>query len=115
MSAATKAMGTEALLVRALEETRAVERLIEQGEWQQAVDHNAARQRLLVEAFGHEPGAIARGATPHLKAITDEILALNDRLIGLAEHRRRSVERESDVLQLGQRAAAAYHRAGSNR
>jgi hypothetical protein len=108
-------MDTEALLARALEETHAVERLIERGEWQQAVDHNAARQRLLAEAFGHDPAAIARGMAPHLRAIADEILALNNRLIGLAEHRRRSVERESDVLQLGQRAAAAYHRAGTDR
>jgi hypothetical protein len=108
-------MTTEALLARALEETRAVERLITECFGEQAVDHNTARQRLLAEAFGEEPGSLEQRVAPHLKAITDEILELNNRLIGLAEHRRRGVERESDELRLGQHAAAAYHRAGSDR
>jgi hypothetical protein len=99
-----------ALLARALEETRAVERLIEQGEWHQALDHDSERQRLLAAAFGSGVHPGARGAPdPSLRAIIDEILSLNNRLIGLAEHRRRGVERESDLLQLGRRATAAYY------
>ncbi len=107
MSAAPQDVTPATLLARALEETRAVEALIEQGEWQQALERDAARQRLMMAAFG--PDA-SRMRAPELRALTDELLRMNDRLIGLAEHRRRAVERESDVLQLGRRAVAAYHR-----
>jgi hypothetical protein len=106
---------TAELLACALEETREVERLIEQGEWQQALDHDSARQRLLAAAFAHDVEQSARRAPDAgLRAITDEILGLNNRLIGLAEHRRRGVERNSDLLQRGRRAADAYHRVSSD-
>ena len=111
MAAAPDAVSTAALLARALEETRAVESLIEQGEWQLALERDAVRQRFMLAAFGQDP---SRKQGPGLRALTDELLRLNNRLIGLAEHRRRGVERESDVLQLGRRAAAAYHQAGSD-
>ncbi len=89
-----------------------VESLIEQGEWSQALERDAARQRLMMAAFGQDA---TRMRDPGLRALTDELLRMNNRLLGLVEHRRRGVERESDVLQLGQRAAAAYHCAGSGR
>jgi hypothetical protein len=112
MSAAPRDVTTAALLARALEETRAVESLIEQGEWQQALERDAARQRLLLAAFGQDA---RRTQDPELRALTDELLKMNNRLIGLAEHRRRAVERESDVLQVGRRAAAAYHQVQPDR
>ncbi|MGH8262892.1 MAG: hypothetical protein ACRETU_02435 [Steroidobacterales bacterium] len=107
MSTASHEGSTLALLKRVLEETRAVERLIEQGEWQQAVERDAIRQRLLAEAFTQDG---SRVVDEEMRVIAGELLKLNDRLVGLAEHRRRGVERESDTLQLGRRALAAYHR-----
>ena len=112
MSAAPQDVSTAALLARALEETHAVEALIEQGEWQQALERDAARQLLMMAAFGQDA---SRALDPELRALTDELLRMNNRLIGLAEHRRRAVERESDVLQLGRRAAAAYHQVDTER
>lgn len=106
MTAALADESTAALLERALEETRAVELLIERGEWQEALERDAARQRLLVAAFGQDG---SRTLDDGLRALASELLRLNNRLLGLAEHRRRGVERESDTLQLGRRAAAAYH------
>jgi hypothetical protein len=96
-----------ALLGRVLEETRVVEQLIEQGEWQQAVEHDAIRQRLLAEAFAQDG---SRTIDAETRVIAGELLRLNDRLVGIAEHRRRGVERESDTVQLGRRALVAYHR-----
>lgn len=106
MTATPEDKSTTALLTRALEETRAVEALIERGEWQQALERDALRQRLMAAAFGQD-GRCA--LDPELRTLADELLRLNNRLIGLAEHRRRGVERESDTLQLGRRAVAAYH------
>jgi hypothetical protein len=102
-------MSALALLTRALEETRAVEMLIAAGEWQRALERDAARGRLLSAALGEDGTVLTR---PELRALTAEILQLNDRLIGMAEHRRRSVERDSDLLRLGRRAHAAYHQVG---
>ena len=106
MAAVPEDTPTTALLGRALEETRAVEALIERGEWQQALEHDALRQRLLAAAFGQDG---SHALDPKLRVLADELLRMNNRLIGLAEHRRRGVERESDTLQLGRRAVAAYH------
>ncbi len=106
MTAMPEDKSTTALLARALEETRAVEALIERGEWQQALERDALRQRLMAAAFGQDG---SRALDPELRTLADELLRLNNRLIGLAEHRRRGVERESDTLQLGRRAVAAYH------
>lgn len=106
MAPANATDATLTLLGRALEETRAVEQLIEQGDWQRALERDAARQHLLLEAFRQDgPGS----ADAETRSLAAELLALNDRVVGLAEHRRRGVERESDTLQLGRRAAAAYH------
>jgi len=99
------------LLKLALDETRAVERLIVEGEWQQALVHDAARGTLLAAALGRDSAILER---PELRALAAEILQLNEHLVGLAEHRRRGVERESDLVRLGRRAHAAYHRAGSD-
>ena len=107
MSTASQEGSTLALLERVLEETRTVERLIEQGDWQQALERDAIRQRLLAEAFALDG---SRSVDEKTRVIAGELLKLNDRLVGLAEHRRRGVERENDTLQLGRRALAAYHR-----
>ena len=94
------------LLGRALEETRAVEQLIEKGDWQQALERDVIRQHLLATAFEDD---VARPLSPELRLLAGELLQLNQRLVGLVEHRRRGVERESDTLQVGRRAVAAYH------
>jgi hypothetical protein len=107
MTGAPVGKSTAALLEQALEETRSVEALIERGEWQEALERDAARRELMTTAFGSD------GSHPldsNLRLLADELLRLNNRLIELAESRRGRVERESDELQLGRRAAAAYHR-----
>lgn len=49
------------------------------------------------------------------RSVLREIAALNDQSIGRLEHRRRSVERDMDMLSAGRRAVHAYAVTGSQR
>jgi hypothetical protein len=75
------------------------------GDWGAAADLEAAR-RTLVEAIFDGPPQAAE--LPAITATLREVVRVNDELVGLAEHRRRVLEREADTVATGRVAVRAY-------
>jgi hypothetical protein len=100
--------------VRACEQLLALTRCIrdglENGDWGTAADLEAERRGLLEAIFDGPPAA---ADLPAITAILHEVVRVNDELVGLAEHRRRALERDADVAALGRTAVRAYAAAGS--
>lgn len=93
-------------LARALELSREIAHLADQGDVRQAVTLDAERRRLLasIRATRGAPDAL----TAAERALLKEIGELNDRSIGRLEHRLRAKCRDLDMLAVGRRAVRAY-------
>lgn len=85
--------------------TRALRESVEAGDWGVAATLESERRALLECFFATRPPAdqLAR-----VLGMLRELIASNDALIGLAEHRQRAVAREADMVSTGRRAVRAY-------
>ena len=92
-------------LERALGISEQLAALADAGDLGQTVRLDAERRQLLKSARAamHPPDEQSR-------SILRKISLLNDRTIGLMEHRRRAKGREMDIAAVGRRAVAAYGR-----
>lgn len=92
-----------AALERALEISRELAADADRGEVRSAASLDAERRQLL---------QFVRGTLRPLDAsaleVLREITRLNDRAIGQWEHRKRSLERDMDLVAVGRRAVRAY-------
>ncbi len=113
MSAAAQA-GTEraADLERLLAITQQLRSDFEREDWARAAELEAERRALIERVFDERPTA---AELPRVTAALREVVRLNDELIGLAEHRRRSLGRRLDTVALGTRAANVYRSVGAPR
>jgi hypothetical protein len=92
-----------AALQRALEISRELTTVADGGDVRLTVSLDAERLQLLKCArAGLQP------MDADERAVLREIAALNDRAIGLMEHRRRITGRAMDTAAVGRRAVAAY-------
>jgi hypothetical protein len=85
--------------------TEALKRHLERGEWGAAAELELERRSLVERVFEVPPAATE---LPVLTATLREVVRINDELIGLAEHRRRAIARELDLLAVGREASRAY-------
>jgi hypothetical protein len=92
-----------AALQRALEISREVAAVADGGDLEMAVSLDAERLQLLKSAR-----ASLQPMDENSRAMLREIAALNDRALGLLEHRRRAKGRDMDMLAVGRRAVRAY-------
>lgn len=92
-----------AVLERALAISEQLAALADSGDVSQTVRLDAERRQLLQSA-----GAALRPLDEQSRAILREITALNDRTLGLMQHRQRAKGREMDIAAVGRRAVAAY-------
>lgn len=90
-------------LRRALQLSRELKAVADQGDAQAAMRLDAERLELLKFA---RQGASAPDADERL--MLQEIAQLNDESLGLLEHRRRSKGRQLDTVAVGRRALIAY-------
>lgn len=101
--------------VRACEQllvlTRRIRDGLESGDWGAAAELESERRGLVETIFDGPPPAAELAA---ITATLREVVRVNDELVGLAEHRRRALERDADVVALGRTAVRAYAAAGSN-
>ena len=95
------------LLERALGLSRELAQLAEAGDAVRAAALDGERRALL-----REVRASGRAFSEREQALLDDIQALNDRALGLLEHRLRIKARELDTAMTGQRALAAYGATG---
>jgi hypothetical protein len=98
---------TRELLSRALAISRELSQLAEAGDATATVTLNAERRELLRAAH---PGYDPRDEDE--RAVLAEIALLNDRALGLLEHRLRIKGRELDLAAAGRRAVMAYAATG---
>ncbi len=92
-----------------LDVTRRIRDDIANDRWGAAAELEHGRRVLIERVFAGVP------APDELPALTErlrEVVRLNDELIGLAEHRRRALAREADVVAVGQSALRAYSAVG---
>ena len=85
--------------------TEALKAQLERGDWGAAAELELERRRVVEKVFDVAPAA---AELPLLTATLREVVRLNDELIGLAEHRRRAIARELDLLAVGREASRAY-------
>jgi len=97
-------------LARALELSHEMLAVAEHGDASAVAGLDAERLRLL-DSRRSNPGNLNADERLVLQQIND----LNDRAIGLFEHRRRRIEREMDMLATGRRALVAYSATGLQR
>jgi hypothetical protein len=107
MSAAPDAMnvGRVAEFGQLLRLTETLKAHLERGEWGAAAAIELERRGLVERVFEVPPGA---KELPVLTATLREVVRINDELIGLAEHQRRAIARELDMLAVGREASRAY-------
>jgi hypothetical protein len=92
-----------AALQRALEISRELTAVAESGDLRLTVTLDAERLQLLKSVR-----AALRPMNEKDRSVLREIAALNDRALGLVEHRRRATGRDMDMLAVGRRAVRAY-------
>lgn len=90
---------------RLLELTATLKRHLQHGEWGLAAGLEVERRELVERVFDEPPAA---HELPALTAALREVVRINDELIGLAEHRRRALARDLDMLNVGREASRAY-------
>jgi hypothetical protein len=93
----------QAALQRALEISQQLAAVADGGDVDLAVRLDAERLQLLKSLR-----AALHPMDERSRSILREIAALNDRTIGLLEHRRRAKGRDMDIAAVGRRAVAAY-------
>jgi hypothetical protein len=94
-----------AALERALGISEQLAVLADRGDVRETVRLDAERLQLLKSAR-----AALHVLDEQSRSILRKITVLNDRTLGLMEHRRRAKGREMDVAAVGRRAVAAYGR-----
>jgi hypothetical protein len=92
-----------AALQRALEISREIAAVADGGDLPFAVSLDAERLQLLKSIR-----AALQPLDEQDRSVLREIAALNDRSLGLLEHRRRAKGRDMDMLTVGRRALRAY-------
>jgi hypothetical protein len=92
-----------AALQRALEISREIAAVADGGDLPLAVSLDAERLQLLKSIR-----AALQPLDEQDRSVLREIAALNDRSLGLLEHRRRAKGRDMDMLTVGRRALRAY-------
>jgi translation initiation factor 2B subunit (eIF-2B alpha/beta/delta family) len=97
-------------LARLLAITQQLRRDFEREDWARAAELEAERRGLIERVFDDRPTA---AELPGLTATLREVVRLNDELIGLAEHRRRTIGRRLDTVAIGTRAKSAYGTVGT--
>ena len=107
MSPGSRTQACERLLAL----TRRLRDGLESGDWGAAADLEAERRGLVETIFDGPPPA---AELPAITATLREVVRVNDELVGLAEHRRRALERDADAVALGRTAVRAYVAAGSH-
>ena len=85
--------------------TEALKGHLERAEWGAAAELELERRGLVERVFDVAP---APAELPVLTATLREVVRINDELIGLAEHRRRAIARDLDLLAVGRDASRAY-------
>jgi hypothetical protein len=93
----------DAGLTRALALSRELLAVAELGDVRAVADLDAERLRLL-----HSQRLKSRHMDADERLVLQQISELNDKAIGLLEHRRRGTEREMDTVAVGRRALIAY-------
>ena len=94
---------------RLVEVTRTLKRDFEAAHWNEVAELEVERRAIMERVFDETPTA---AELPVLTSALREVVKLNDELIGLAEHRRRTLGRELDLTLRGQRAGNAYRSHG---
>ena len=92
-----------AALERALAISEQLAALADGGDVSQTVRLDAERRQLLKSAR-----VALHPSDERSRAILREITVLNDRTLGLMQHRQRAKGREMDIAAVGRRAVAAY-------
>ncbi len=92
-----------ALLLRALRISEQLAAVADGGDVSLTVSLDAERLQLLKSAR-----AALHPLDERSRSILRDIAALNDRTLGLLEHRRRAKGRDMDMAVVGRRAVAAY-------
>jgi hypothetical protein len=94
---------TSPTLQRALELSEHILAVAEGNDLRSLAALDAERMQLL-KSFRLEQQLVAASD----RALLEEIALLNDRAVGMLEHRKRGKGREMDVAAVGRRAVAAY-------
>jgi len=94
---------THPALLRALELSEHILAVAEGNDLRSLAALDAERMQLL-KSFRLEQQLV----TASDRALLEEIALLNDRAVGMLEHRKRGKGREMDVAAVGRRAVAAY-------
>lgn len=94
---------TSPTLQRALELSERILAVAEGNDLRSLAALDAERMQLL-KSFRLEQRLVAASD----RALLEEIALLNDRAVGMLEHRKRGKGREMDVAAVGRRAVAAY-------
>lgn len=105
MTAVAQAAPRTAQLEQALALSRELQGRVESRDWEAAAGLEATR-RVLLEGFfaSAPPPAELAEAIRLLK----ELVAVNDALVGIAEHIQRGLAREAETVAVGRRAVLAY-------
>jgi len=94
---------TAAALQRAMDISRELAVIADGGDLSLTVSLDAERRQLL-KSVRDAPQPLDEKD----RSVLREIAALNDRALGLVEHRRRAKGRDMDMLAVGRRALRAY-------
>jgi translation initiation factor 2B subunit (eIF-2B alpha/beta/delta family) len=97
--------GRSADFVRLMELTRELKANFERSEWERSAEVESERRALIERIFDQRPTV---DELPLLTMALREVVRLNDELVGLAEHRRRALARDLDLVSASQQASRSY-------
>ena len=97
--------GRAADFARLVELTRELKANFERSEWERSADVETERRALIERIFDQRPSV---QELPLLTKALREVVRLNDELVGLAEHRRRALARDIDMVTVARSASRAY-------
>lgn len=89
--------------------TLALRACVEAGEWLDCAELESRRRAVIERVFDEPPSA---AELPSLTETLREVVRVNEEMLGLAAHRRRTLEREVDTVARGRVAVDAYAAAG---
>jgi hypothetical protein len=78
---------------------------VEAGEWARAGSLDLERRAALERLFDERPQATELA---ELAKMLKRVIELNEEILGLMAHKRRTLDREADLLATGRRAGMAY-------
>jgi len=97
--------GRSADFVRLMELTRELKSSFERSEWERSAEVESERRALIERIFDQRPTV---EELPLLTMALREVVRLNDELVGLAEHRRRALARDLDLVNASRQASRSY-------